>query len=342
VPDGDLLGRDELQLTRGSSAAEHGREEVTNMRRARQAILVLLAVALVAAGLPAAARAAHTTIGVDFFYDSLAPHGRWIASAEFGYVWRPAYVGGGWRPYWDGRWIYTDYGWTFFSDEPWGWATYHYGRWYFDPYYGWVWVPGYEWAPAWVVFHYGPGWVGWAPLPPRVSLSVAFSGQVRLDPRAYCFVEERHFVDRRISRHVVRADYNTRLLRSTRNITRFSRSGDHYVNRSLSVEPIRRATKRRIEAHRIVDVSGSRSARVARDEVRLFRPQVSRQRVSRVPKQVEQPPSRSERGRGATVDTERGGRGRPTATSRGDERGKQKQRGKPRDRDRRKPPAGWR
>lgn len=34
------------------------------------------------------------------------------------------------------------YGWTWFSDEPFGWATYHYGRWAWDSQAGWLWVPG--------------------------------------------------------------------------------------------------------------------------------------------------------------------------------------------------------
>lgn len=34
------------------------------------------------------------------------------------------------------------YGWTLFSDEPFGWATYHYGRWAWNFQVGWLWVPG--------------------------------------------------------------------------------------------------------------------------------------------------------------------------------------------------------
>src|SRR5688572_32433779 len=41
----------------------------------------------------------------------------------------------------------TDDGWFWDSDERFGWATYHYGRWINHRYYGWVWVPGTEWAP---------------------------------------------------------------------------------------------------------------------------------------------------------------------------------------------------
>ena len=66
----------------------------------------------------------------DTFYRKLEPYGAWRESADYGYVWQPrAAQSRNWRPYTDGRWAYTDAGWTWVSDEPFGWATYHYGRW---------------------------------------------------------------------------------------------------------------------------------------------------------------------------------------------------------------------
>src|SRR5437773_2233500 len=74
-----------------------------------------------------------------------------------------------WRPYTDGHWVYTDVGWTWVSEEPFGWATYHYGRWTRLRNIGWVWVPGDEWAPAWVSWRKNNDYVGWAPLPPEAQ-----------------------------------------------------------------------------------------------------------------------------------------------------------------------------
>ena len=85
----------------------------------------------------------------------------------------------GWRPYTQGHWVDTDYGWTWISDEPWGWATYHYGRWLADQEYGWLWVPGNQWGPAWVSFQQGGGYVGWAPLPPAVGFQAGIGLQHR-------------------------------------------------------------------------------------------------------------------------------------------------------------------
>jgi hypothetical protein len=100
------------------------------------------------------------------FRDRLSPYGHWEWVPEYGEVWVPA-VSAAWRPYWYGHWVLTDWGWTFASDDPWGWAVYHYGRWGFSPAFGWYWVPGFVWGPAWVSWRVGYGWCSWAPLGPR-------------------------------------------------------------------------------------------------------------------------------------------------------------------------------
>jgi len=87
-----------------------------------------------------------------YFYGALSPYGRWVECQPYGWCWTPYGAAGDWRPYGDGSWTYTDVGWSWVSDEPWGWACYHYGRWMDHPDYGWVWVPGNEWAPAWVAW----------------------------------------------------------------------------------------------------------------------------------------------------------------------------------------------
>jgi hypothetical protein len=99
------------------------------------------------------------------FVERLSPYGSWTFVAPYGRVWMPA-VGYGWRPYYFGRWVLTDWGWTFVSDDPWGWAAYHYGRWNWGMGLGWYWIPGRVWAPAWVSWRYGTGYAAWCPLGP--------------------------------------------------------------------------------------------------------------------------------------------------------------------------------
>ena len=118
-------------------------------------------------------------VNFNYFYGSLSPYGEWIEIDYDLYAWRPAYVSKRWAPYTVGRWVWTTYGWYWDSYEPFGWATYHYGRWHFDDYYGWIWIPDYEWAPAWVEWRYDDNYIGWAPLPPyahyRRGVGIHFS-----------------------------------------------------------------------------------------------------------------------------------------------------------------------
>ena len=88
-------------------------------------------------------------------------YGRWDYVAPHGYVWFPS-VGASWRPYSDGSWTFTRYGWTWRGGDRWAWPTHHYGRWGFNGTF-WYWVPATAWAPAWVTWSVGAGYVSWAP-----------------------------------------------------------------------------------------------------------------------------------------------------------------------------------
>jgi hypothetical protein len=101
----------------------------------------------------------------DVFYARLSPYGHWRWTPDYGRVWVPT-VAYGWRPYTYGHWVLTDWGWTFASEDPWGWAAYHYGSWGYGPAFGWYWVPGRIWAPAWVSWRWGAGYACWAPIGP--------------------------------------------------------------------------------------------------------------------------------------------------------------------------------
>jgi len=127
------------------------------------------------ASAPGQTSAPDGSVSFQTFYDALGSQGTWIQSSDYGYVWQPTETDPDWAPYTEGHWVYTDAGWTWVSDEPWGWATYHYGRWVNLDGAGWCWVPGYTWAPAWVSWRYGNGYAGWAPLPPDSFVGVDYT-----------------------------------------------------------------------------------------------------------------------------------------------------------------------
>ncbi len=105
----------------------------------------------------------------DYFQTHLAPYGQWITVPDAGSVWVPMEANNlEWRPYMDaGHWEYTDAGWFWQSDYPWGDIGFHYGRWIRNEFTGgrWAWAPAYDWAPSWVSWREGDGGMGWAPLP---------------------------------------------------------------------------------------------------------------------------------------------------------------------------------
>jgi hypothetical protein len=104
------------------------------------------------------------------FQSQLEPYGDWQDDPNYGQVWTPSQsaVGADFSPYaTDGRFVMSDYGWTWVSDYDWGWAPFHYGRWMVLAGRGWSWIPGTVWGPAWVNWRWGNGYVGWAPMAAR-------------------------------------------------------------------------------------------------------------------------------------------------------------------------------
>lgn len=188
-----------------------------------------------------------------YWTDDLDDHGRWVFVTGVGWSWRP-FVAVGWRPYHHGYWHRSRGGFlTWVSYDPWGWGPYHYGRWAFDPGYGWVWVPGYGYSPAWVYWMYGPGYVGWAPAGwwdcyrPYYNWAYrgrdythhgfGFWGNVRvreLDLRPWTFVDSGAIVSNRIDRAALTTDaVRQRLSRSRDGVATISGGAARFTREEL-------------------------------------------------------------------------------------------------------------
>ena len=158
----------------------------------------------------------------------LGTSGSWFFAANYGgWCWRP-HVSVGWRPYNNGYWRHSPGGvlvWV--SYDPWGWVPYHYGRWAYEAAYGWVWLPGAAYAPAWVYWMYGPSYIGWAPMGwydcyrpyydwayrpyARAGFDVGWgwSGRVRpgeVDLRPWTFVTPNQLMNRHVDQASLTAD----------------------------------------------------------------------------------------------------------------------------------------
>jgi probable HAF family extracellular repeat protein len=160
------------------------------------------------------------------FYSRLSSDGDWVEAGDYGYVFRPQVnEGGEWAPYRDGHWVWTDRGWFWYSNEHFGWATYHYGRWVRIAGQGWCWVPGSEWAPAWVSWRQSSDYVGWAPLPPEAGFGVSVGvggwadSYYGIGPASYTFISFKSWGQASYLRFIAQPAENVQIIRQTTNIT---------------------------------------------------------------------------------------------------------------------------
>src|SRR5256886_4141865 len=199
------------------------------------------------------------TSGYSTFYTKLEPHGAWLETADYGYVWQPreAESSRSWRPYTNGRWVYTDAGWTWISEEPFGWATYHYGRWTRLRGIGWVWVPGQQWAPAWVSLSQSNHYVGWAPLPPearfdqRTGIHNWSDNYYDIGPDQYSFVSTREFGAQRIESNIVPPERNLTIVNQTTNVTNITYNNTTIVNEGPNYDEVRAQSREPMQRFRL-------------------------------------------------------------------------------------------
>lgn len=182
--------------------------------------------------------------GVSFgvFYGELSPYGRWIELGDDLVVWKPYKRYRNFKPYVRGNWIWTNYGWYWDSYEPFGHVVYHYGRWIYDDYYGWVWLPDYEWAPAWVEWCYNDDYVGWAPMRPVVNIYVRYGITYNFEKyryRSYNFVKYRHFGSSSMDREMLSDNDNRRILDRGGLRNEVTRDRDRVINTGVDREIIK-------------------------------------------------------------------------------------------------------
>ena len=227
--------------------------------RLKNRALFLVLLALAVAGLAVSARQAEASVSVSvsFFYDRLAPYGEWVTVSGYGPCWRPARVAADWQPYLDGEWAYTDYGWTWVSFDPWGGDPYHYGTWVFSGAYGWIWIPGTIWAPAWVTWCITDDFFGWAPVSPTFAVGVTgyLGPGVIVARRSYVFVPARQFVGVNVRSARVPIAENAVLVGRSRPMTRFTVQGGVLVSGGPALS-------------RVEGVAGTRIQRVSLDHAK--------------------------------------------------------------------------
>ena len=221
---------------------------------------------------------------MSYFYDRLSPYGSWIEYNPYGYVWVPRHMGYNWRPYREGRWVWTDYGWTWISDEQWGDIPFHYGRWGMDNDIGWFWVPGTEWGPAWVTWRSNDRYMGWAPLPPgvRFGVGINFNSQAFDIPfNFWIFIQGSHFQDRNINRYVLPYERNRTIINYTTIHNNIYIQNDRIINEGIRPEDVRRMTGRDVPKYRVQNAPQHERTRVVGQDVQIFRPAIRQNEAAR-------------------------------------------------------------
>ena len=237
---------------------------------------------------------------VGYFYSALDPHGEWIVIDDGYYAWRPWRAGRMWRPYTVGHWVWTDMGWYWHSTEPWGWATYHYGRWFYDPWHGWLWVPGLDWAPAWVEWRYGGPTVGWAPLPPYAVYDpyggIRYRSAWRTPDEYWIFTDAGRMTSPQLQHHIYRPSSNSRYVGSTRRGGSVESRGGRLVSRGPEREYVEREGRVRIPPATVIESRAPGTQRVGSRgsdrTVEIYRPspqEMSRAGAPREPRNATRP-----------------------------------------------------
>ncbi|NJK91626.1 MAG: hypothetical protein HC904_07260 [Blastochloris sp.] len=128
-------------------------------------------------------------IDFDVVIDALKDEGQWESTGPDLYAFRPKQDNPAWRPYREGRWLYTDYGWTWEGSTPGSWATDHYGFWQTRENKGWFWTPNTQWLPSTVEWVKSGDYYGWRP-----SRLDRFSNLLESESERYAKPSEWNFV----------------------------------------------------------------------------------------------------------------------------------------------------
>ncbi len=187
----------------------------------------------------------------EIFYISLKPYGEWIEIDRGLVVWRPIKIHAGWRPYLIGRWCWTKYGWYWDSFEPFGWAVYHYGRWYYDYYYGWIWIPDDVWGPAWVEWRYDDVYIGWAPLSPyaqfNINIGIHFTIKWHSHHHYWNFVRYNHFYNHNVHHYVIESNRVPLIFNRSKYKVHYYYKDGRIINAGIDPVVVERKTRIRLK-----------------------------------------------------------------------------------------------
>jgi len=236
---------------------------------------VMLGLFLLLTGTAQSAKAQYDDVSLQTFYDELSPYGTWINDPEYGYVWRPDVDQAEFRPYYtNGRWAMTEYGNTWVSNYDWGWAPFHYGRWMYNRYNNWVWLPDTTWGPAWVDWRSGGGHYGWAPMGPSINININIGRRYVMPDFCWNFIPERHIYYNSYPRYYSGRNrvyiQNTVIINNT-----YVRNNRTYYT-GPRADDIRRATNQNVTIYNVSRTNTRGGNRIENNRVNVYAPRPTR------------------------------------------------------------------
>jgi hypothetical protein len=239
------------------------------------------------------------TVSFQSFYDLLSPIGEWIQVSKedideemgdgngqgngliadgenLAFIWKPTVTDAGWKPYTNGKWIYTAQGWVWASNDHWGWAVYHYGRWWNSKKFGWVWMPGYVWAPAWVMWRVADNHVGWTPLSPRAKWRVTTgiteaNYKYKYNDADWVFVDKSKFADEINKGNIVASEKNGGLIAGSKTILDIKSENDAIVHSGPDAGEIEKATGNPVRERALKFVNDRSKVQIGENDISLYR-----------------------------------------------------------------------
>lgn len=165
-------------------------------------------------------------------YEDLDNQGDWNSTPDYGYVWFPRGIAGGWAPYHNGHWAYiAPWGYTWVDDQPWGFAPFHYGRWvYFRGAWGWVPAPPRVQGMAYVRPIYAPALVAWVGVGAGVAWFALGPHEVYVPSYRVSrnYVEQINVSNTRVNTTIINNVYNTTIVNHNVTVNNIG-----YVNRGV-------------------------------------------------------------------------------------------------------------
>jgi len=236
---------------------------------------IMLGLLLLLTGTTQIAKAQYDDVSLQTFYDELSPYGTWINDPEYGYVWRPDVDQADFRPYYsNGRWAMTEYGNTWVSNYDWGWAPFHYGRWMYNRYNNWVWIPDTTWGPAWVDWRSGGGNYGWAPMGPSINININIGRRYVTPDFCWNFIPVGHIYYNSYPRYYSGRNrvyiQNTVIINNT-----YVRNNRTYYS-GPRIDDVRRATNQNVTVYNVSRTTRSGGNRIDNNTVNIYAPRPTR------------------------------------------------------------------